>query len=109
MPIGRWSNRIAPSVVHGSASWLGWEDSMRRDVLVCSRLRKSRPRNRLPKKQQTLFDEDVEETEPRWVEVNASAVRVENSLQFGGPWLALELIRRLQLDHLLRECDAAGS
>jgi transposase len=49
-------------------------------------------------KQQALFDEDVEETEPRWVEVNASAVRVENSLQFGGPWLALELIRRLQLD-----------
>jgi transposase len=49
-------------------------------------------------KQQPLFDEDVEETEPRWVEVNASAVRVENSLQFGGPWLALELIRWLQLD-----------
>ncbi len=54
-------------------------------------------------KQQTLFDNDgeeaeAEETEPRWVEVNASAVRVENSLQFGGPWLALELIRRLQLD-----------
>jgi transposase len=54
-------------------------------------------------KQQTLFVDDAEgtdanETEPRWVEVNASAVRVENSLQFGGPWLALELIRRLQLD-----------
>ena len=49
-------------------------------------------------KQQALFDEDAEETEPRWVEVDASAVRVENSLQFGGPWLALELIRRLQLD-----------
>jgi hypothetical protein len=49
-------------------------------------------------KQQTLFDEDAEEAEPRWVEVNASAVRVENSLQFGGPWLALELIRRLKLD-----------
>jgi transposase len=50
--------------------------------------------------QPTLFDEDAdaEETEPRWVEVNASAVRVENSLQFGGPLLALELIRRLQLD-----------
>src|SRR5210317_1197768 len=31
-------------------------------------------------------------TEPRWVEVNANAVRVENLKQFGGPWLALELI-----------------
>ena len=48
--------------------------------------------------QQTFFDEDAEATEPRWVEVNASAVRVENSLQFGGPWLALELIRHVQLD-----------
>lgn len=57
----------------------------------------------LTEKQPALFDEGAEEThaeetEPRWVEVNASAVRVENSLQFGGPWLALELIRRLQLD-----------
>ena len=48
--------------------------------------------------QQTLFNEGAEETEPRWVEVNAAAVRVENSLQFGGPWLAMELVRRLQLD-----------
>ena len=53
--------------------------------------------------QPTLFADDVEEVdarqpEPRWVEVDASAVRVENCRQFGGPWLALELIRRLQLD-----------
>ena len=33
-------------------------------------------------KQRTLFDD---ETEPRWIEVNASAVRVENCRQFGGP------------------------
>ena len=64
-------------------------------------------------KQQTLFDDDVEEadaeeTEPRWVEVNASAVRVENSLQFGGPWLALELIRRLQLDTFLARVMPPG-
>ena len=54
-------------------------------------------------KQPALFGDDTEETnanetEPRWVEVNTSAVRVENCLQFGGPWLALELIRCLQLD-----------
>ena len=38
------------------------------------------------------------EPEPEWVEVDASAVRVENCRQFGGPWLALELIKRLRLD-----------
>jgi len=50
--------------------------------------------------QPTLFDAAVEQAdaEPRWVEVDASAVRVENCRQFGGPWLALELVRRLQLD-----------
>ena len=63
--------------------------------------------------QQTLFDDDAEEadaneTEPRWVEVNASAVRVENSLQFGGPWLALELVRRLQLDTFLARVMPPG-
>lgn len=48
-------------------------------------------------RQPSLF----EETQPRWVRVNASAVRVENSRQFGGPWLARELARQLQLDEFL--------
>jgi transposase len=47
------------------------------------------------------FDDDVAATEPRWVEVNAGGVRVENLRQFGGPWLALHLIRTLQLDTFL--------
>ncbi len=29
------------------------------------------------------------EPEPQWVEIDASAVRVENCRGFGGPWLAL--------------------
>lgn len=44
--------------------------------------------------QQNLFQED---TEPEWVEVNTKGVRVENIRDFGGPWLCLELIDRLQL------------
>ena len=51
--------------------------------------------------QRMLFVDGDEEAEARWVEVDASAVRVENCRQFGGPWLALELIRRLQLDEFL--------
>jgi len=40
--------------------------------------------------------------EPQWVEVDASRVRVENCRQFGGPWLALEVVRRLHLDEFLK-------
>ena len=46
--------------------------------------------------------------EPEWVEVDASAVRVENCRQFGGPWLALELIKTLGLDAFLQETIPSG-
>lgn len=59
-------------------------------------------------KQSLLFDDETGETEPRWVEVNTSAVRVENCRQFGGPWLALELIRRLKLDEFLARVIPEG-
>ena len=39
-------------------------------------------------RQLALFDQpqdDDSPVEPRWVEVNSSAVRVENCVQFGGP------------------------
>ena len=48
------------------------------------------------------------EPEPEWIEVDASAVRVENCRQFGGPWLALELIKMLRLDKFLRETIPSG-
>lgn len=56
--------------------------------------------------QPTLFDESA--PQPGWVEVNTSAVRVENCRQFGGPWLALELIRRLGLDEFFAEIMPRG-
>jgi transposase len=59
-------------------------------------------------RQRNLFDEAESTPEPRWVEVNAAGVRVENCRQFGGPWLALELIRRLQLDAFLQREIASG-
>ena len=46
--------------------------------------------------------------QPRWVSVNASAVRVENCVQFGGPWLALQLIKKLRLDDFLHQHLPAG-
>ena len=45
---------------------------------------------------------------PEWVEVDTSAVRVENQLAFGGPWLALELIRKLRLHDFLKRTIPKG-
>jgi len=55
-------------------------------------------------RQGDLFDG----TRPEWVEVDASRVRVENSRDFGGPWLGLELVRMLGLDRFLEEAIASG-
>src|SRR5450631_2380281 len=46
------------------------------------------------------------DSKPRLVTVNASAVRVENCVQFGGPWLALQLIKKIGLDDFLRRLPA---
>ena len=59
-------------------------------------------------RQRSLFEEDSPSCEARWIEVNTAGVRVENCRQFGGPWLALELIRRLQLDEFLQREMARG-
>ena len=60
----------------------------------------------LPFQQEESHD-DSTVVKPRWVTVNASAVRVENCVQFGGPWLALQLIRKIGLDDFLRRLPAS--
>ena len=54
-----------------------------------------------------LFDHNAK-AEPEWVEVDTANVRVENQLDFGGPWLALELMRTLQLDKLFEGLMSRG-
>lgn len=54
------------------------------------------------------FDDEQSTVKPRWVEVNAAGVRVENVRQFGGPWLALHMIQILQLDTFLRNAIPEG-
>jgi transposase len=51
--------------------------------------------------QAKLFDDG--QLEPEWVEINANGVRVENEKAFGGPWLALELVKLLGLDEFLKQ------
>lgn len=53
-----------------------------------------------------LFAEPA--TEPRHVEIDRTRVRVENCRQFGGPWLALELIRKLGLHEFLKRTLPPG-
>lgn len=46
--------------------------------------------------------------EPEWVEVDVKGVRVERSRSFGGPWLGLELCRRLGLVEFFEQAIASG-
>lgn len=55
-------------------------------------------------RQKRLFDD----VQPRWVEVDASRVRVENCRDFGGPWLGLEVVRRLGLQEFFRQTIPEG-
>jgi transposase len=71
-------------------AWLGVMDEQ-------SRLGVKRCAERATSHQGHLF----RDTEPRWVEVDVKRVRVERSRKFGGPWLGLELLRRLELDRFL--------
>src|SRR3990172_8916139 len=56
--------------------------------------------------QQTLFLES--NPEPRFVEIDHARVRVENCRQFGGPWLALELVKKLGLHEFLKRVMPRG-
>jgi hypothetical protein len=38
----------------------------------------------------------------KWFEINVNAVRTERSRQFGDVWLALELLKKLQLDRFFQ-------
>ena len=54
--------------------------------------------------QKSLF----KDIEPEWVEVDLKRVRVEHCLDFGGPWLGLELLKELGLDSLFKVVMPAG-
>jgi transposase len=55
-------------------------------------------------RQQRLFDQ----VEPRWVQVDVNGIRVERTRDFGGPWLGLELLKRLDLLSFLEQVIPRG-
>src|SRR5271155_5457863 len=59
----------------------------------------------LPDDQRELFPPA---TEPRYVEIDRTRIRVENCRLFGGPWLALTLIKQLGLHEFLQRVLPAG-
>jgi hypothetical protein len=73
-------------------AWLGARDEQ-------GRLGVKRCAERTAAYQGSLF----RNIQPEWVEVDVKRVHVERSRKFGGPWLGLELMRRLELDHFLEE------
>jgi transposase len=50
----------------------------------------------------------LEEPDAQWVEVDARRVRLERCLDFGGPWLGLQVLRKLELMDFLEEIMPAG-
>jgi len=78
-------------------AWLGVMDEQ-------GRLGVKRCAERTTTQQPSLFLDPL----PEWVEVDIERVRVEHSRKFGGPWLGLQLLRRLGLDRFLEETLSAG-
>jgi len=54
--------------------------------------------------QHQFFDDVV----PQWVEVDTNRIRVERCVDFGGPWLGLELLERLGIPSALRQLQPCG-
>jgi transposase len=102
------SSRTARGPRQRVVAWLGKLDAAGRLGVQQAAKSSERADGSAGGRQPTLFDDGESTLEPRWVEVNAAAVRVENCRQFGGPWLALELIRRLQLDTFLQRVLVSG-
>jgi len=50
----------------------------------------------------------LDDVESEWVEVDAKRLRVERVRDFGGPWLGLEIVKRLELVEFLESVLPAG-
>ena len=81
-------------------SWLGKLDEQGRLGVQQLAQQSTRPFDQEPAKGKVQLS-FLDEPEPRYVKVDAQAVRVENCKQFGAPWLALKLIEKLKLKELL--------
>jgi len=77
-------------------AWLGELDKQGRIAI--------RQQGTQPAYQSHLFDNE----EPEWIEVDLKQITVERTRRFGGPWLGLELLRKLGLDICISEAIPEG-
>jgi len=77
-------------------AWLGELDKQGRIAV--------RQQGTQPAYQSHLFDNE----EPEWIEVDLKQITVERTRRFGGPWLGLELLRKLGFDICISEAIPAG-
>ena len=59
---------------------------------------------RTGERQCSLYDQ----VEPQWVDVDVNRLRVERCLDFGAPWVGLEILRKLGLIDFLGKVMQAG-
>jgi len=86
------SHRTARGPRQRTVAWLGQMDKAGRlGIQYAAENKKSHQRE--------LFDD----TEPLWVETDIKKIRVENVRDFGGVWLGLEVMKRLQLDSFIED------
>ena len=48
------------------------------------------------------------DNEPEWIEVDLKQISIERTRRFGGPWLGLELLKKLGLDAYISEAIPGG-
>ena len=90
-------------------SWLGaLDEAGRLGVAHAAKAQTGTLASQSHPRQMALFEYEDQPTEPIWVQVNVKGVRVENSKQFGGPWLALQLLQQLKLDQFFEKHHGAG-
>ena len=79
-------------------AWLGEMDERGRLAIG-----QQKARNKSPY-QHHLFDDE----KPEWIEVDLKRIAVERTRKFGGPWIGLELLRRLGLDAFITKTMREG-
>lgn len=90
-------------------TWLGALDEVGRlGVLRSANALAGKPEKQSDLQQLLLWDDEDQPVEPLWVRVDARAVRVENPKHFGGPWLAMQLLQKLQLNDFFQKHQPVG-
>lgn len=91
------SHRTARGPRQRVVAWLGELDEKGR-LAICQKGEEE------ASYQRSLFDDE----EPEWIEVDLKRIAVERTRRFGGPWMGLELLKKLGLDAFINQTVPGG-